>query len=273
MTAMRHARATVTVFCVAGCLAATACVDAPGLESSESEDAPLAETFDAMARVSAENGDLARSEGFAYAALSVRGGATPSRVEVQKGTTTEDYDAFVSAVQWDASLPAAMRPPARRSLVAWRRMSDGTIRVFSMHTPSDSAPIINPLSLGMGMSTTAVYAGASAMQNEGRDTPQGKPDMSAAWYATSGWVRLKEVAVLGDCPAAQVAGKGLGIARCEQARYLVRFDLVMQHLAGHPPQVVVGNAMRPMSTIGEPVVSGLKLRFSCLAPSSMYGCQ
>lgn len=252
--------------------AAAACVDAPGTTAPEGQPEPLAETFDALSRVAAEGGDLARSEGFAYAALAVRGGVTPSRLEVQSGNATEVYDAFVSAAQWESSIAAAMRPPTRRSLVAWRRTQDGLTRVLSMHAPSDSALVLSPLSLGLGMSTNAVFAGASAMQNEGRDTPQGKPDLSAAWYATGGWVKLKEVAVLGKCPVVQVAGKRLGIARCEQARYLVRFTLAMQHLAGRPPQVI-GNAQRSVSSIGEPVVNGLKLSFACLAPSSMHGCQ
>lgn len=270
MTRIQRTRTTMTALLLAG---AAACVDAPGVAAPATQSEPLAETFDAMSRVAAEGGDLARSEGFAHAALSVRGGVTPSRLEVQTGNATEVYDAFVSAVQWESSIASMMRPPSRRSLVAWRRTPDGMTRVLSMHAPSDSAPVVNPVSLGLGMSTAAVYAGASAMQNEGRDTPQGKPDLSAAWFATSGWVKLREVAVLGECPAAQVAGKGLGIARCEQARYLVSFGLVMQRLAGRPPQVVGGSPSRPVSSIGEPVVNGLKLRFACVAPSSMYGCQ
>lgn len=269
MTRMQRARTTMTALLLA---AAAACVDSPGTTAPAAQSEPLAETFDAMSRVAAESGDLARSEGFAHAALSVRGGVAPSRLEVQTANATEVYDAFVSAVEWESTIASTMRPPSRRSLVAWRRLADGQIRILSMHAPSDSAPILNPLSLGLGMSTAAVYAGASAMQNEGRDTPQGKPDLSGAWFATSGWVKLREVAVIGECAAAQVAGKGLGIARCEQARYMVRFALVMQRLAGRPPQVI-GNGERSVSSIGEPVVNGLRLGFSCLAPTSLYGCR
>lgn len=253
--------------------AAAACVDAPSVSGPEAQSEPLAETFDAMSRVAAENGDLARSEGFAFAALSVRGGVAPSRLEVQSGNATEVYDAFVSSVEWDPSIAATMRPPARRALVAWRRTAYGTTKVLSMHTPSDSAPILNPLSLGMGMSTAAVFAGASAMQNEGGNTAQGKPDLSGAWFATGGWVKLKEVAVIGACPESQLSGKGVAVSRCEQARYLVRFDLAMQHLAGRPPQVVGGSPVRRVSSVGEPGVGGLKLGFACLAPTSMHGCQ
>lgn len=253
--------------------AAAACVDGPSVSGPEAQAEPLAETFDAMAKVAAESGDLARSEGFAFAALSVRGGVAPSRLEVQSGTTTEVYDAFVSSVEWDPSIAVAMRPPARRSLVAWRRTTYGTTKVLSMHTPIDSAPVLNPLSLGMGASTAAVFAGASAMQNEGGNTVQGRPDMSGAWFATSGWVKLKEVAVLGACPASQLAGKGVALSHCEQARYLVRFDLVMQHLTGRPPQVVSGSPVRRVSSIGEPVVNGLRLGFACVVPTSMHGCR
>ena len=256
-----------------GLLAAVACVDAPGVSAPSSEVEPLAATFDAMSKASAQYGDLARSDGFAHAALAVRGGVTPSRLEVQTGTTSEVYDAFVSAAQWEVALAAAVRPPARRSLVGWRRSDNGKTRVFVLTSPSDSAPILSPLSLGPAASTVAVFAAGSAMQQEVGDSPQGYPDLSTAWYGTSGWVKLKEVEVLGTCADSAKKANALGMSRCEEARYLVRFDLTMQRLSGRPPQEVPGSGARRVSSVGEPVVNGVRIRFSCANPRSDTGCK
>jgi len=254
-------------------LVAGACVDAPSLTSADDLSDPLAETFDALARESALNGDLARSEGFGLAALSIRGGVAPSRLEVVSGAITEVYDAFVSGVVWDATLPEATRPPPRRSLVGWRRTAEGTTRVLSMHAPNDSAVVASPVVLGNASNSMVVFHSASAMQNEGRDTPQGRPDLSAGWYATSGWVKLREVAVLGACPDSARRNALLGFKLCEETRYLARFDLHMQRLTGRPPQVVPGTPARRVYAVGEPVINGLRIRLACAAPSSVHGCR
>ena len=256
-----------------GLVATAACVESPGVADPASEVEPLAATFDAMSKASAQYGDLARSDGFAHAALAVRGGVTPSRLEVQTGTTSEVYDAFVSAVQWAPAVPASIRPPARRSLVGWRRGDNGKTRVFVLTSPSDSAQILSPLSLGPAASTAAVFAAGSAMQQEVGDSPQGYPDLSTAWYGTAGWVKLREVAVLGTCADSARQANALGMSRCEEARYLVRFDLTMQRLSGRPPQEVPGSAVRRVSSVGEPVVNGVRILFSCAAPKSDTGCK
>lgn len=256
-------------------LLATACVDGPsGVTPVDEAIDPLAETFDALSRVAGEYGDLARSDGFAHAALAVRSGIAPSRLEVQVGTLTEVYDAFVTSVQWDSVLlGGALRPPARRSLVGWRKTAEGTTRVIALGTPNDSAAVLSPVALGAGMSTVAVFAGATAMMNEGRDTPQGRPDLGNAWYATSGWVKLREAAIVGPCPDPGRRVTALGLTRCEEARYLVRFDLTMQRLAGRPMQVVGGTPLRRASSVGEPVIGGARMRLACAAPSGAQGCR
>lgn len=251
----------------------TACVDAPGVADPDTELDPLASTFDAMSKASAQSGDLARSDGFAHAALAVRGGVTPSRLEVQTGTTSEVYDAIVSAVRWDSAVPAAVRPPARRSLVGWRKGNEGKTRVFVLTSPSDSAPVVSPLSLGPAASTAAVFAAASAMQQEVSDSPQGYPDLSTAWYGTGGWVKLQEVAIVGTCADSARHANALGMSRCEEARYLVRFDLSMQRLSGRPPQEVPGSGTRRVTSVGEPVINGVRMRFNCVSPSSYSGCK
>lgn len=253
---------------------AVACVDSPTMTALDSANGnPLADTFDALSKAAGESGDLARSDGFAFAALSVRSGVAPSPLEVQTGASVERYDAFVNAVQWDATLPALFRPPARRSLIGWRRIADGSTRVLTLTTPSDSAPILSPMALGVGMSTAAVFAGASAMHHDVQNTPNGRPDLTSAYYGTTGWVKLKEVAVIGTCPDSIRHRSELGVSHCEEARYQVRFDVSMQRLLGRPPTQVTGSAVRRLLSVGEPLVNGLRLRFTCAAPSGRSGCR
>ncbi len=258
----------------AAALVASSCVDAPGTtEPVDTWENPLAQTFDAMSRAAGDYGDLARSDGFAYAALAVRGGVTPSRLDVQVGETVESYDAFVNTAWWDPALPVATRPPARRTLVGWRRTDAGTTRIVAFTSPADSVPIVSPVSLGPGASTFAVYAAGSAMQNDGSDNAQGKPDISRAWYGTSGWLKLAESAALGTCPDTLRHSNVLGVSHCEQAQYRVAFSIDMQHMAGRPPQLATGTPIRTVSTIAETVVNGVKLRFTCLTPSGQHGCK
>ncbi|MEP7381026.1 MAG: hypothetical protein ABI910_05030 [Gemmatimonadota bacterium] len=266
--------ASAGILLVVVAFAAGSCVEAPATTSpDDAYESPLAEAFDALSRAASENGDLARSDGFAYAALSVRSGVTPSRLDVQLEDSIETYDAFVNTAWWDPALPTNVRPPARRTLVGWRKTDAGTTRVLALTSPSDSARILSPVALGAGVSTVAVYAAGSAMQNEGRDTPQGKPDIGSAWYGTSGWVKVAEAAVLGTCPDTVRHHDALGVSHCELARYRVAFDISMQHLTGRPPQLAAGTAVRRVATVEESLVNGLRLRFVCLTPSGEHGCR
>lgn len=250
------------------------CVEAPGAtEPADSYESPLAKTFDALSRAAGDYGDLARSDGFAYAALSVRIGVTPSRLDVQVGDSIESYDAFVNSSWWDPALPTLVRPPARRTLVGWRRTDAGTTRVLAITVPGDSTRIVSPVSLGPAASTFAVYTAGSAMLNDGGDTPQGKPDIGSAWYGTSGWVKIAELAVLGTCPDTLRHSKVLGVSHCEQAQYRVAFTIDLQHLAGRPPQLAPGTPMRTVKTVEETLVNGIRLRFACVTPSGEHGCR
>ena len=267
----RAARGVASALAIAAMSAA--CVDSPTVTALDSASGnPLADTFDALSKAAGEYGDLARSDGFTFAALSVRSGVTPSRLEVQAGASVEPYDAFVSSARWDSTLPMTFRPPARRSLIAWRRLADGTTRILTLTTPSDSAPILSPLALGVGVSTAAVFAGASAMYHDVQDSPTGQPDLTAAYYGTTGWVKLREVAVIGSCPDSSRHRGELGVARCEEARYQVRFDVSLQRLLGRPPTQVTGTVVRRLISVGETLVNGLRLSFTCAAPSSRSGC-
>lgn len=252
---------------------ASACVDGPSAATEATYVDPLAETFDALARESSGHGDMARGEGFLHAALAVRHGVTPSRLEVRNGAQTEVFDAFVTAVEWESTLPANVRPPTRRSLVAWRRTTDATMRVLSVLTPTDSATILSPLALGTAVSTPFVFTGASAMFHEGKDGPQGRPDLSFGWYGTSGWVKIRETQSLGRCVGGVSASSASTGVKCEQARYLARFDVTMQRLTGRPAQVVSGTTARRVVTTAETAVNGLKLKFACIVPMSDKGCR
>lgn len=251
-----------------------ACVDSPNVTALDTtSSSPLADTFDELSRAAGAYGDLARSDGFNFAALAVRSGVTPSRLEVQMGGTVEQYDAFVSSVHWESSVPVALRPPTRRTLIAWRRIATGTTRVLTLTTPSDSASILSPLALGVGVSTAAVFAGASAMHHDVQDTPSGNPDLSAAFYGTGGWVKLREAAVIRACPDSLRHRGVLGVSRCEEARYQVRFDVSMQRLQLRPPTQVIGSVVRRVTSLGETLVTGLKLHFTCASPSGKTGCR
>ncbi len=252
---------------------AGACVERPSLAPESESSDPLADTFDALARESASKGDMARGDGFAYAALSVRSGVAPSRLEVKNGTLTEVFDAFVTVAEWESNVPIGQRPPPRRTLVGWRRTTDGSMRVISVLTPGDSGSILSPLALGAAFSTPFVYTGASAMFHEGKDGPQGKPDLTYGWYGTSGWVRIREIQSLGDCTGAVTASLASAGVKCSQARYAVRFDVSMQRLTGRPPQVVPGASARQVVTTTETAVNGLRLKFSCVSPMSDRGCR
>lgn len=267
---------------LAGRLAATvvlialaACVDAPSSAGPDSSDDPLAQTFDALARQSETNGDLARSDGFSQAAISVRSGVTPTRIEVRNGNTNEAFDAFATSVDWEAGVPAPTRPPARRNLVAWRRALDGTMRVLTLVTPRDSAAVISPLSMVGTSSPATAFNGASAMYHEGIALTQGLPDLSATWYGTSGFVKVKTSSSAGACPPRTDRPRQLEGVRCEVAKFAVRMNVSFQRITIRSGTATPANPPvlpRTLAIPGEAQVNGLELRFACADPSSMGGC-
>lgn len=259
-------------------LVAGSCVDAPGAvtePASVFDSAPLAQTFDVLSRESAMLGDLSRSEGYAFAAISVRSGVAPSRVDISVDGVLTSFDAFVNVVEWETTLSAAARPPSRSSMVAWRRMGDGALRVVSLHTPGDSAPILSPLSLGPAMSSQAVFAGASAMYQDIAPRSLSTSAVSSTWVATAGYVRIAEsqgATAGGRTPCERVeSASGIRGVTCENGRYAVRFQSQVQRSLGRPWELSTsGNGWR--LGMAEQVVSGHRLRLSCVAPTSTRGC-
>lgn len=256
-----------------GVLGAAACVDSPTATEPAlaAEDTPLAQTFDALAQESARTGDLARSEGFSHVALAVRGGISPTRVELSLAGEVVSLDAYVIAADWETTIAAAARPVARRGMVAWRRLGNGALRVISLHTPSDSAPVLSPLSLGPAMASQAVYAGASILYQDIAPASATSSAVSAMWVATGGYVRIRELPGSVACPAIGTSASAIRGVACQQGRYVVRFESVVQRSTGRPWQLASSDAALRL-VMPEHTVNGQKLRFSCVAPTSVRGC-
>lgn len=255
-------------------LAAVACVDSPTATAPAAPAAndPLAQTFDALAVASAANGDLARKEGFEVAALAVRNGISPAHLDIRVGTgEIEGMDAIVSTVDWGSNITADQRPPSRRSLVAWRRNGNGVLRVVSVLTPVDSATVVNPLSLGAALNSSAVYAGASAQYQDVSPQTNSSLESKAAWFATSGFVKIRPLQTRGACSSGS-SNSQLGGFTCENVRYGVAFYVVTQRMSGLPPSLVSDSTM-VVRTPQEQTLDGEHVVFTCPAPKSDRGCR
>ena len=272
MTLLRR-RLAVTALVVV-CHGLAACVDAPDATSPTAfaDDDPLAQTFDALALTSATNGDLARKEGFEIAALAVRSGASPSRIEFRLASgDTEGMDAIVSVVEWAPNISLSMRPPTRRSLVAWRRSNNGALRVLSVVTPADSAPVLSPLSLGAAMNSSAAYAGASAQYQDIASQASSSSATSSTWFATSGWAKIRQLRSDGACTRREANTRISGMT-CEAGRFAVDFSVSMQRMAGRPPRAESSDTIAVVTTRPQEV-DGERLTFTCVSPSSDRGCR
>jgi hypothetical protein len=263
-------------FCTALLVCAlAACVESPtSLGESDSvvpqNSQPLADTFDEFARQAAEDGDNARYEEFTYAALAVRNGVIPSRLEVRDGNSLVYFDAIVTTAEWQVA--ENVRPPAVRSLIAWRRGDDGLVRLLSVGLASDSAALRNPISLGANAPGT-VFAIASATYRETTiSRPPNATVPEALWVGVSGFARIRQVSSGANCTVntAQPLPKGIS---CSQAGFSVGFGITFQQVNVRPSfQVNSGTAVRTMTALGGQPVNGYKLTFTCLRVSSRNGC-
>jgi len=266
-------RRGVTALALA-CLGAAGCVDSPTAASPASfqDDDPLAQTFDALALTAATNGDLARKEGFEIAALAVRSGTSPSRIEYRLASgDTDVMDAIVSAVEWAPSIAPSMRPPTRRSMVAWRRSNNGALRVLSVVTPSDSAPVLSPLSLGAALNSAAAYSGASAQFQDIAPLATSGSPANSIWFATLGWARIHPLRIEGACRKLET-NASIGGVTCEAGRFAVEFSVSMQRMAGSPPQPM-SSASITVVTPRQQEIDGERLTFTCVSPTSDRGCR
>lgn len=272
MSSFLRAGATLAV-----CIGLGACVDATSATSAESFDQtedPLALTFDALSAQSSASGDRARSEGFAYAAIAVRRGIVPSRIDIVNGGNAEVFDGFVSAVEWDPAVSDQLRAPAHRTLIAWRRTGDGLTRILTLTTPIDSAPVLNPLSMSPTAPFAAFFAGATAQYQETTAalTVTGQVNAAAGdafWAAVTGYVKVRELSAGAAC-APRTNDRVSGVT-CQTARYQVQFDLGMHRLTKRPVTVDAASIRRTMSA-REQQVNGVKLRLTCAVVQSTRGC-
>ncbi|MGQ0648000.1 MAG: hypothetical protein ACT4P7_10545 [Gemmatimonadaceae bacterium] len=252
------------------------CVDSPASLAAKADSGdPLALTFEELARQAAASGDVSRAEGFTYAAIAARNGVTPSRLDVRTGATTEIYEAFVNSVAWQVATATTLRVPAHRTITAWRRTSDGVTRILTFTTPSDSAPVLHPLSLSAGGPAAAPFAGAGALYQETTTSSLG-PTLGAQaggvfWIAVSGFVKIRESLTGAACPKPMDALAISGVT-CQQARFVVRFDVNMQRLSRRPYEIQAGVAPRRVFSPAEQTVSGYKLTFACVTVNAVRGC-
>ncbi len=257
-------------------LALGACVDSPAsLAATAADGDPLAQTFDELARQAAASGDFNRAEGFTYAAIAARNGVAPTQLEVRVGSAIENYEAFVSAITWQLPVTSSIRVPAHRTITAWRRAVDGRTRILTLTTPSDSAQVMNPLSLDATSPIAAAFAGASALYHESStiasnlSNPSPVPDVF--WMATTGWVQIRETLTASACPRPASANKITGVS-CQQARFAVRFDVTMLPVVARPYSLRLNGETRRFQALTEQALSGYKLTFSCATVNSNTGC-
>jgi len=241
-----------------------ACVDAPGEAlAPPTANNPLAASFDLLADEQAEANDVERSEDFRWAALALRAGVTPTVLEVTNNGTREVYDAFVHAVTW-ATLTQALRPPLHRSLVAWRRGGD-VLQVFLIGMVTDSAPVLNPLSLRPTTSgeLTSPIAGAKAAYFE-------RGPVNSTWMGVSGMAKVAEHPQPIACPAPNDGAKPEGV-NCQLTKFGVALNVEFARTRSRDSRDIDAQAPRRSVIAGPQVVAGVKMVFTCAMPAST-GC-
>jgi hypothetical protein len=240
------------------------CVDAPGEAlAPATANNPLAASFDLLADEQAQANDVERSEDFRWAALSLRAGVTPAVLEVTNNGTREVYDAFVHAVTW-ASLTQALRPPLHRSLVAWRRNGD-VMQVLLIGMATDSAPVLNPLSLRPTTSgeLTSPIAGAKAAYFE-------RGSVNSTWMGVGGFAKVAEHPQPTACPQPNDGAKPEGV-NCQLTRFGVALNVEFARTRSRDSREVDAQAPRRGVIARPQVVAGVKMVFTCAMPLST-GC-
>jgi hypothetical protein len=252
---------TLGAVVVAAALAA--CVDAPSeAAASAAPNNTLATSFDVLADEQRRANDVERSEDFSWAALALRAGVTPSVIEVTNNGTREVYDAFVHAVTW-ASLTQALRPPLHRSLVAWRRSGD-VLQVLLIGMVTDSAPVLNPLSLrALASDPTAAIAGAKAAYFE-------RGAVNATWIGVNGYATVVEHPDPENCPMPNEGTRPDGV-NCQLTRFGIKLNVTFARTRTSDSREL--DATSPERRVLAPgqTVDGVNLVFSCAMPLST-GC-
>ena len=252
---------TFSALALAGLLAA--CVDAPGEAlAPATANNPLAASFDLLADEQFQANDVERGEDLRWAALSLRAGVKPSVIEVTNNGTREVYDAFVHAVTW-ATLTQSLRPPRHRSLVAWRRSGD-VLQVLLVGMVTDSAPVLNPLSLRSTTSgeLTSPIAGAKAAYFE-------RGPVSSTWMGVGGVAKVAEYPEPDPCLPNDGA-KPDGVT-CQLTEFGVGLTVEFARTRTRDSREVDAQAPRRAMFIRPQVVGGVNMVFTCPMPAST-GC-
>ena len=254
---------TISVLALAGFVAA--CVDAPGEAlAPATANNPLAASFDLLADEQAQANDVERSEDFRWAALSLRAGVIPTVLEVTNNGTREVYDAFAHAVTW-ATLTQALRPPLHRSLVAWRRSGD-VMQVLLIGMVTDSAPVLNPLSLRPTTTgeLASPVAGAKAAYFE-------RGPVNSTWMGVGGIAKVAEhPPATPACPALNDGARPDGV-NCMLTKFGVTLNVEFARTRSRDSREVDAQAPKRSMVARPQVVNGVKMMFACAMPLST-GC-
>ena len=243
----------------------TACVDAPAHDAlAPTANNPLAASFDLLAQEQMVANDVERSEELRWAALSLRAGVTPSVLQITHMGRTESFDAFVHAATW-ASLAQTLRPPAHRSLVAWRRTGD-LMQVLLVGIYVDSAPVLYPYSLrntSPGVPVHSPVAGATAAYFE-------RGSVNSTWLGVNGVAMVAEHPQPNSCPTTNSSDRPEGV-NCQLTRYGVMLNVIFARTRSRDSREV--DVAAPSQEILAPnqTIAGAKLVFSCASPSGT-GC-
>ncbi|HJU73446.1 MAG TPA: hypothetical protein VJ717_06855 [Gemmatimonadaceae bacterium] len=255
---MKRIFLTFSLLCAA--MLAVGCVDSPQ-EPSASPDSPLASTFDALSRDAATNGDNARGTEFAWAAVAIAAGMTPSRLIVNNSGRSETYEAFVHATT--ISAPNVTDGLTTRTLIAWRKPAN-VLQVIMLSAPDNVSNVLHPASMGPINNSNAPFRGAHAAYYERADNASLK-----TWIGVGGSVKLTD-GNIGTQPCEVALPVTSGVS-CVRARFSVTFDI---RLAAISPGAMTpsANADRTLRA-AEHAINGLKLAVRCVTPSlQAKGC-
>ena len=257
---LMNLRNTFSAIALVGLLAA--CVDAPGdALAPATANNPLAASFDLLADEQFQANDVERGEDFRWAALSLRAGVTPGVLEVTNNGKPEVFDAFVHAVTW-ATLTQALRPPLHRSLVAWRRSGD-VLQVLLIGMVTDSAPVLNPLSLRSTMTgeLTSPIAGAKAAYFE-------RGPVTSTWVGVGGIAKVAEHPPSTACPPNDAKTEGV---TCQLTKFGVALNVEFARTKSRDSREIDAAVPKRSVIARLQVVAGVKLVFTCTMPGST-GC-
>lgn len=255
-----------------GLCALAACVGADAATGPlPPADQPLALSLEEFARQAAEDGDAERAAQFSYAALSIRNGVTPVRLELRNAGQVQVFDALVVELEWNIAQGASGSPPPPpyKGLIAWRTLDGGRIALLNVMGYVDSAGVVNPLEGATTAST--VLANARVVF---REAPLVRPAGAASgvvWMGTEGSVRLVRSSAGAVCPsfAERVNQRGVG---CHTASFRAEFSVRLAPMELRPFSISTSVGSREIATPREQTAAGALLTLTCTVVNALTGC-